>query len=104
MCCDLEGAVIVYLIFLCKQKMAYELRISDRSSDVCSSDLSRSSSGRAIAVMSSQRASGRLRRSRVRLFARDKIGTSAAATRRSEEGRVGKEWVSTCRSRWSPYH
>src|SRR3546814_15621651 len=24
--------------------------------------------------------------------------------RRSEERRVGKEWVSTCRSRWSPYH
>src|SRR3546814_9204283 len=24
--------------------------------------------------------------------------------KRSEERRVGKEWVSTCRSRWSPYH
>src|SRR3546814_20840112 len=23
---------------------------------------------------------------------------------RSEERRVGKEWVSTCRSWWSPYH
>src|SRR3546814_15816538 len=23
---------------------------------------------------------------------------------RSEERRVGKEWVSTCRSRWSQYH
>src|SRR3546814_15116344 len=23
---------------------------------------------------------------------------------RSEEGRVGKEWIRTCRSRWSPYH
>src|SRR3546814_20565315 len=23
---------------------------------------------------------------------------------RSEERRVGKEWVSTCRSRWSPYN
>src|SRR3546814_13031247 len=23
---------------------------------------------------------------------------------RSEERRVGKGWVSTCRSRWSPYH
>src|SRR3546814_11054924 len=23
---------------------------------------------------------------------------------RSEERRVGKEWVSTCSSRWSPYH
>src|SRR3546814_13971037 len=28
----------------------------------------------------------------------------AHAMRRSEERRVGKECVSTCRSRWSPYH
>src|SRR3546814_20215921 len=28
----------------------------------------------------------------------------AAAYERSEERRVGKECVSTCRSRWSPYH
>src|SRR3546814_8165931 len=27
-----------------------------------------------------------------------------ANRRRSEERRVGKECVSTCRSRWSPYH
>src|SRR3546814_11829323 len=29
---------------------------------------------------------------------------SARAVIRSEERRVGKECVSTCRSRWSPYH
>src|SRR3546814_4487714 len=29
---------------------------------------------------------------------------AAHVTLRSEERRVGKEWVSTCRSRWSPYH
>src|SRR3546814_20646663 len=28
----------------------------------------------------------------------------APASSRSEERRVGKECVSTCRSRWSPYH
>src|SRR3546814_2456515 len=28
----------------------------------------------------------------------------AGKSRRSEERRVGKECVSTCRSRWSPYH
>src|SRR3546814_10501916 len=28
----------------------------------------------------------------------------AVLRRRSEERRVGKECVSTCRSRWSPYH
>src|SRR3546814_19870779 len=31
-------------------------------------------------------------------------GIVAAPTARSEERRVGKECVSTCRSRWSPYH
>src|SRR3546814_12841125 len=33
-------------------------------------------------------------------------GMTAAAlsSERSEERRVGKECVSTCRSRWSPYH
>src|SRR3546814_15381323 len=29
---------------------------------------------------------------------------AAAVNARSEERRVGKECVSTCRSRWSPYH
>src|SRR3546814_20010994 len=30
--------------------------------------------------------------------------TVDALMKRSEERRVGKEWVSTCRSRWSQYH
>src|SRR3546814_21118435 len=32
------------------------------------------------------------------------VGVFAALLTRSEERRVGKECVSTCRSRWSPYH
>src|SRR3546814_16103545 len=31
-------------------------------------------------------------------------GTSITENDRSDERRVGKECVSTCRSRWSPYH
>src|SRR3546814_12974311 len=31
-------------------------------------------------------------------------GFRTGARGRSEESRVGKECVSTCRSRWSPYH
>src|SRR3546814_2743099 len=31
-------------------------------------------------------------------------GATGERTDRSEERRVGKECVSTCRSRWSPYH
>src|SRR3546814_4084641 len=34
---------------------------------------------------------------------REKLPADQKGTR-SEERRVGKEWVSTCRSRWSPYH
>src|SRR3546814_1022480 len=32
------------------------------------------------------------------------VGRASRLHRRSEERRVGKECVSTCRSRWSPYH
>ena len=37
-------------------------------------------------------------------FARLKAQLIAAAKARSEERRVGKECLSVCRSRWSPYH
>src|SRR3546814_14479766 len=33
-----------------------------------------------------------------------RLGDALGAVARSEERRVGKECVSTCRSRWSPYH
>src|SRR3546814_18013928 len=34
----------------------------------------------------------------------DMLSALQACIERSEERRVGKECVSTCRSRWSPYH
>src|SRR3546814_4834349 len=37
--CDLSSCCCVYFFFFFKQKTAYEMRISDWSSDVCSSDL-----------------------------------------------------------------
>src|SRR3546814_10104145 len=43
MCDRYDGSLLVYLqffFFFFKQKTAYEMRISDWSSDVCSSDLS----------------------------------------------------------------
>src|SRR3546814_8973414 len=40
MICDLTLSVCISYIFFFKQKTAYEMRISDWSSDVCSSDLS----------------------------------------------------------------
>src|SRR3546814_7706953 len=33
------GLIYYFTLFFCKQKTAYEMRISDWSSDVCSSDL-----------------------------------------------------------------
>src|SRR3546814_15004690 len=38
------------------------------------------------------------------LYASDRLRLSLCGSDRSEERRVGKECVSTCRSRWSPYH
>src|SRR3546814_10766762 len=37
--CDLPSVSTLCIIFFFKQKTAYEMRISDWSSDVCSSDL-----------------------------------------------------------------
>src|SRR3546814_9523527 len=37
-------------------------------------------------------------------FQADEEADAGALEARSEERRVGKECVSTCRSRWSPYH
>src|SRR3546814_13721793 len=126
MCCD-RG-----VFFFFKQKTAYEMRISDWSSDVCSSDLDKLehryrelaflNSGVRI-VLADERSEERkevelhyeggiaafvkwLDRTKAPLFPdpiaitgqRDDIGI------RSEERRVGNECVSTCRSRWAPYH
>src|SRR3546814_7335766 len=94
--------VFVIYFFFFKQKTAYEMRISDWSSDVCSSDLktalpvrSRTKIYAVIPASDNPRAPQRPGK---------KWKRSKATTQRSEERRVGKECVSTCRSRWSPYH
>src|SRR3546814_12925646 len=103
------------------------MRISDWSSDVCSSDLHtrgaeaqegvvgefdrQVQAGQEVGI---GRAVGDRRRlhlsaddlrieARRRLVGVDDLDADIAANR-SEERRVGKECVSTCRSRWSPYH
>src|SRR3546814_15842542 len=101
------------LVFFFKQKTAYEVRISDWSSDVCSSDLSprwhdrgrhqhRSRTSRPLWQLRSDQ--GRLRRvyrECALLWRRDALPRPSRG--RSEERRVGKECVSTCRSWWSRY-
>src|SRR3546814_9017402 len=89
-----------YLFFFFKQQTAYELRISDWSSDVCSSDLvSRKSQSCSRCL-----AAARPVRSRCRPDDRPAPKSCRRRRRRSEERRVGKECVSTWRSRWSPNH
>src|SRR3546814_972133 len=93
----------IFSFFFFKQKTAYEMRISDWSSDVCSSDLRIVSreyydQGLPLSIMALE-GQGMLK---------DRVygitQTLFHAPYRSEERRVGKECVSTCRSRWSPYH
>src|SRR3546814_21169694 len=97
------------------------MRISDWSSDVCSSDL-----GRHLFRITEQgielfpRIESVLKPAPLMSEATERFSTGispldtmlgggypAASTSivlRSEERRVGKECVSTCRYRWSPYH
>src|SRR3546814_976482 len=95
-----------YCFFFFKQKTAYEMRISDWSSDVCSSDL----------FLRDDDDRNRARRSPAAETGKPTEGDGAWSlipssswrhprpACRSEERRVGKECVSTCRSRWSPYN
>src|SRR3546814_11010582 len=101
------------------------MRISDWSSDLCSSDLVELLQPKGFPALAGRRSRGCGCVHR----APEKLGTGsmrAALSRtilnynknsgfwaekrgshmkdRSEERRVGKECVSTCRSRWSPYN
>src|SRR3546814_5183115 len=111
----LWSIVVLFCCFFFKQKTAYEMRISDWSSDVCSSDLANiwlgkvSSKDMCTTLWKAGHAgiscyptvAGRLRGCSFRAIIVNYVGPTA---NRSEERRVGKECVSTCRSRWSPYH
>src|SRR3546814_7722258 len=91
-------------VFFFKQKTAYEMRISDWSSDVCSSDLHEGP--RIDAELDGEPGGDRRQQDRRGVVAHDlgeRRGEEVDRRQRSEERRVGKECVRTSRSRWSPY-
>src|SRR3546814_4148386 len=88
----------LFFFFFFKHKTAYEMRISDWSSDVCSSDLREVTMLLGKRVVSVDPAAHS-----VTTGDGETIGYGKLVWARSEERRVGKECVSTCRSRWSPY-
>src|SRR3546814_6145903 len=100
---------MLYFFFF-KQKTAYEMRISDWSSDVCSSDLPLPAGGGRpadgargqLAVALAGQAAEALP---YRHWRREGIGQAGgarvAAGPRSEARRVGNEGGSTGQSRWS---
>src|SRR3546814_7865411 len=87
--------------FFFKQKTAYEMRISDWSSDVCSSDLEREEPRHGVF---GRHVVARIKHHQEADGCHENGEHPGEADHRSEERRVGKECVSTCRSRWSPYH
>src|SRR3546814_9236476 len=106
------------LFFFFKQKTAYEMRISDWSSDVCSSDLFnftnyltkvspawKDAVGEGKSVQWPDGVGGEGNEG-VASYVQQIDGSIGYVelAYRSEERRVGKECDSTCSSRWSPYH
>src|SRR3546814_9786173 len=119
-------------VFLFKQKTAYEMRISDWSSDVCSSDLTKRQpiGGGSVTTLRSghrleapEMPTGKVAvqappelqphegAGNAMMMAIPMLGSvgsilvvASMSGSRSEERRVGKECVSTFRSRWSPYN
>src|SRR3546814_8801846 len=95
---------LLYFFFF-KQKTAYEMRISDWSSYVCSSDLIKkvhelyySAFRRLVDFPPVMTPNDNL------AFVKVLDSLLTGTLLRSEERRVGKECVSTCRSRWLPYN
>src|SRR3546814_15244798 len=97
------------------------MRISDWSSDVCSSDLSKKRNPAlpdvptfaelGMPIYASSRyglmapaGTPRPIIERLNREANEALKSDKKVLARSEERRVGKECVSTCRSRWSPDH
>src|SRR3546814_1685697 len=103
------------IFFFFKQKTAYDMRISDWSSDVCSSDLHKLTDA-MYKVIEADGDSFREKEEAALIALNERLRDDYVADcargvmrwnqiiKRSEERRVGKECVSTCRSRWSPYH
>src|SRR3546814_4325338 len=89
----------IVIIFFFNQKTAYEMRISAWSSDVCSTDLQMTNLAERPRLDRIDQHPHPLVQP---LRAVDRLGRALAAFGSSEERRVGKESVSTGRSRWSP--
>src|SRR3546814_6446288 len=97
----IHGCVLFF-----KQKTAYEMRISDWSSDVCSSDRRGNGKTGLLAGLALCHLLGPESEPRGEVYscAYNKLQAALIFAERSEERRVGKECVSTCRSRWSTAH
>src|SRR3546814_13888770 len=80
------------------------MRISDWSSDVCSSDLGVLADPALAAGGASPNGQSWIGKDATAIQGIALAIGKTAYPLRSEERRVGKECVSTCRSRWSTYH
>src|SRR3546814_6667863 len=98
------------VFFFFKQKTAYEMRISDWSSDVCSSDLDERGQGAVLTIIRTVEATASTNADMLALAA---SGESEglwlrAETQTAGKGRQGRDWVSqngraSCRARVCQY-
>src|SRR3546814_9459067 len=110
MCNGRLWCIALIMFFVFKKKTAYELRISDWSSDVCSSDLANDFKSALIRADLQEADTGKPEKAQI--FYQQEMtslgnirGRFESKTKyRSEERRVGKECVSSCSARCSPYH
>src|SRR3546814_21201460 len=99
--------IVNWVILFFKQKTAYEMRISDWSSDVCSSDLrwtGRCCRRRRWTDIQGPSGTGTDSAQKRAQWPHRPGGSRRRSASRSDEPRVGKVCVSTRRSRWSPYY
>src|SRR3546814_17878434 len=98
--CRLSGGPVVVASEMLQWRTSSPAPTRAEASDVATAIYD----GADAVMLSAESATGKYPREAVNFMDSIIRSTETDPAYRSEERRVGKECVSTCRSRWSPYH